>query len=39
MMPIIVLIFFMVFSRGEETGVPEENPRCQVEAINPTAIL
>ena len=35
-MPIIILIFFMVFKRGRKPLVPEENPRCQVGIINPT---
>ena len=26
----------MVFKLAEETGVPGENPRCQVGTINPT---
>ena len=30
------LLFFSWFSIGEETGVPGENPRCQVGTINPT---
>ena len=32
----VVLIFFSWFLNGEETGVPGENPRCQVGTINPT---
>ena len=35
----IVFNYFNIFSWfliGEETGVPGENPRCQVGTINPT---